>query len=86
MVEKAEAVAPVIPEATHKIGQASQPIGSPPGANEKFSSVSNMNELKERAPDLYKAMMQGLAMNICNEMQKHQKRFKEILRKARQNT
>lgn len=51
----------------------------------KFDSVSNLNDLKEKAPDVYHAMMQGIGMKICNEMQKHQKRFRDILKKARDN-
>ncbi len=57
--------------------------GLPEG--EAFDSVRNMADLKEKAPEVYQAMMQGIGMNICREMQKHQKRFREILKKARDN-
>lgn len=51
----------------------------------KFDSVSSMADLKEKAPDVYDAMLQGIGMNICREMQDHQKRLHKILKKARDN-
>lgn len=47
------------------------------------SKVSDMASLREQAPDVYRAMMEGIAMKICRSMQDHQRRLKEIMRKAR---
>lgn len=58
-------------------------MAASPQNSERFATISSMSDLKEKAPEMHKAMMQGLAMNICNGMQKHQQRFKEILRKGR---
>jgi hypothetical protein len=48
-------------------------------------SFSNMGQLKEISPELWKAMMEGIAMKICGEMQDHQKRLKEMMQKARED-
>ncbi len=50
-----------------------------------FESVSSMADFKEKAPDVYRAMMMGIGMKITDEMRKHQRRFREILRKNRDN-
>ncbi len=42
------------------------------------SHVSSMADLKEKAPEVYKAMCEGIAMHICNEMKDHQARIKKI--------
>jgi hypothetical protein len=48
-----------------------------------FESIGSMAEFKEKAPEVHQLMMQGIGMNICREMQKHQKHLKEIMKKAR---
>lgn len=40
--------------------------------------INSMADLKRKAPKLYNSMMQGIAMNICNEMQRHQSRLKSL--------
>lgn len=50
------------------------------------SSVSSMADLKEKSPEVYNAMMQGVAMKICNEMKSHQDRIKKIMRENRAQT
>lgn len=44
---------------------------------------NNLASLKEKAPKVYDAMMQGIAMNICQKMKRDQDKIKEINRKAR---
>lgn len=56
-----------------------------PAEDGKFDSVSTMGDLKEKAPEVYRMMMNGIAMNICHDMREHQRRFRDILRKARDN-
>lgn len=46
------------------------------------STISSLADLKKKAPAVYKMMMEGIAMNICNEMQKHQERLKQIMREG----
>lgn len=49
-------------------------------ANPSIASgtVSSMADLKEQAPEVYKAMMQGIAMNICRDMEHHQARLHKL--------
>lgn len=59
--------------------------GAPTGTAGEFNAstqIGSMSELKDKAPELYKAMMQGLATNICNDMKDHQDRLKEMQRQA----
>ena len=65
---------------------ASTDTKSPSGTADSFTTVNNMSELKTKAPEVYKAMMQGLATNICNEMKASQDRIKEMNRKFREDT
>lgn len=62
----------------------STPAGAASAAAADQSTVGSLAELREKSPEVYQAMMQGLAMKICNSMQKHQARYKEILRKGRE--
>lgn len=58
---------------------------SPTGTAGEFNAstqIGSMSDLKDKAPELYKAMMQGLATNICNDMKDHQERLKEMQRQA----
>lgn len=86
MAERAEVISMVSP----KVGEAQdvKSTNTITGDVEQgdFDSFSTMEDMKEKAPELYQAMMQGIALKICNENQKHQKRFRDILRKARDNT
>lgn len=47
--------------------------------------VSSIEDLKSKAPTVYKAMMEGIAMNIVNEIKDHQQRLKEMQRKAQRD-
>lgn len=44
------------------------------------STFGTMNELKERSPKLYKSMMQGIAMNIVDEMRRAEENFKRAVK------
>lgn len=62
--------------------------GAPTGTAGEFNAsttIGSMSELQTKAPELYKAMMQGIATNICNEMKDHQDRLKEMQREATRN-
>lgn len=49
------------------------------------TTISSLNDLKKKAPQLYQQMMIGIAMTICSQMQHAQDRVKEMMRKARQS-
>lgn len=72
------------PAPPHAVNQ--QPAPSPHASNptavaqgdSMSDSVSSMAELKEKAPEIYKAMMQGIAMNICFAIERQQSRLKKM--------
>ena len=64
---------------------ASSPSKATTGEFNASTAVSTMADLKEKAPEVYKAMMEGIAMHIVNEMKDHQTRLKEIQREAQRN-
>lgn len=45
-------------------------------------TIGSMDELRKKAPKVYNQMLLGIATNICSEMQRHQARLKEIMRKG----
>jgi hypothetical protein len=47
-----------------------------------FTGIRSLSDLREQSPALYNMMMQGIAMNICNEMQKQQARLKQMMRQG----
>ncbi len=49
------------------------------------TSINSMEDLKNKAPEVYQKMLESIAMKICNEMKHHQERIKEILQEARKN-
>lgn len=42
------------------------------------NTISSLADLQQKAPAVYLAMLQGLAMNICNDWQQQQQRLKEL--------
>jgi hypothetical protein len=46
------------------------------------SKISSLGELRKKAPKLFNKMLEGIAMEICNEMQKHQERLRTLWRDA----
>jgi len=57
------------------------------GAKKKFSmgtTISSMTELKERAPEVYDKMLEGIAMTIIKGMRQHMERMKKLMRKSRE--
>lgn len=45
-------------------------------------TISSLSQLREKAPEVYKQMMMGIATNICNDMQHAQERLKRIMRES----
>lgn len=78
-------IAPVT-DAQAAAGTASTPqTGAPTGTAGEFNAsttVQSLQDLKEKAPTLYRAMMEGIAMNIVNDMKDHQEKLKQMMREA----
>lgn len=54
-----------------------------PQATEPMVKGSNsLGQLKEQVPELYDAIVQGLAMQCGDRLQKHQERMKQIRKDA----
>lgn len=45
------------------------------------TSFNSMADLKDKYPELYNRMMQGIAINICRDMQRAQTRLKQEMRR-----
>lgn len=48
------------------------------------TKINSIEDLKTKAPKLYNAMLQGIAMTICRDMQDHIERFRKLMREGRQ--
>jgi len=46
--------------------------------------IHTMQDLKEKAPELYKATLESVAWTVIRQVRKSARRLKEIQRKARQ--
>lgn len=84
MSESAESAAPVPASPTAATGAPTDPkaAGGAPGYN-AGTTVSSMADLEAKAPDLAKAMKEGIAMQITQQMKRHGERMKEIMRRGR---
>lgn len=63
---------------------AFNPDASQQSANTVNSAtrVNNMSDLKEKAPQVYDAMMLGIATNIINQSKRATERLKQIIREG----
>lgn len=64
--------------ATPSTGSVTNPTAAVEGG-----SVSNLAELKDQSPEVYSAMMQGIAMNVCSRMAQQQAHLKQVQEEAR---
>ncbi len=46
------------------------------------TTVNSIKELREKAPEVYQKMLEGIAMSICGKMKDHQDRLKKMMRDA----
>ncbi len=46
------------------------------------TKIGSLNELRAKAPEVYKQMMLGIAQNIIKRMREHQGRLKRMMRKG----
>ena len=72
-------------QSASQTGNASTQSQAPTGKADSFTQVSSLEDLKNKAPEVYQKMMEGIAMKICNEMRSSQDRIKEMNREARNN-
>lgn len=75
-------------QAIAKQGTAESPTKVPTAGFESeitgAERVKNMAELQEKAPQVYRAMIEGIAQRIIADINRHSKRFKEAVRRGRQ--
>ena len=48
------------------------------------TKIDSTADLKEKAPEVWDKMMEGIAQNIISDMRKRQERLKEMMREARE--
>lgn len=48
------------------------------------TTVNSAADLKEKAPEVWDKMMQGIAQNIIKDMRQRQERLKKMMREARE--
>jgi len=46
--------------------------------------ISSMKDLREKAPDVHKAMLEGIGLSIVRRMRMNQERLKKLWREGRQ--
>lgn len=49
-----------------------------------FTTISSMEDLKKKSPELYKKMMEGIANTIVNRMRRQQEHLKKVWRENRE--
>ena len=47
------------------------------------TEIGSLNELKDKAPEVYDKMMIGIAYSICRRMREHAERLKKTMRESR---
>ncbi|SCA62609.1 hypothetical protein SCG7086_AB_00450 [Chlamydiales bacterium SCGC AG-110-P3] len=67
-----------------QIDPRANPAKAPGGEANSSTMIGSLAELKEKAPDLYKATLKSVAGNIIAQMQRHKERLKKIIRKGEQ--
>lgn len=56
------------------------------GGGEIPSQFSSLNELKEKAPEVWNMMMMMVAQSICSQMKSQSDNLKKIIREGRRNS
>jgi hypothetical protein len=81
-------ISPTAPEGAQEPGSApgqSAPSGSATSSFNASTPITSLADLKDKAPEVYKAMMEGIAQNIINKMNDHQERLKKLMREGRRD-
>jgi hypothetical protein len=80
MVDSVDSVSST--ESTSETSSSSEG-GSGGGGPEEINGstiIRSLAELKEKAPEVYQKMLEGMASNMCQEMKRNQDRIKKIMR------
>lgn len=77
----------VSPIAQQQVQEAQQAevVNEPQPSSDEIPSdthFSSVTELQAEYPELYDNMIKGIANTIIEDMKRHQRRFKEIMREA----
>lgn len=64
---------------TSQAGAVQSNTSSPASSSTRVRTV---NDLREKAPEVWQKTLEGLATNICGQMKRHQERLKAMMRKA----
>lgn len=92
-----DSATPIIQPDSHNVTPVTPPSSADPstagaiasGQNAKQmdmkTTISSMEDLKRKNPELYKMMMQGIATGMISEMRRRQERLKQMMREARRD-
>lgn len=73
---------PAAPSSAHVSTAEAVASANAPSGVTTHTKINSLQDLKKKAPQVYKMMMEGIAMNICNEMRSHQERLKKMMREG----
>lgn len=83
-IQSTQAAAPSNSAPSKSTSGATQP-GAPNSSEVNSSTtITSLEELKSKAPEVWQKMLEGIGMNICNEMRRHEDRIKELRRQYEQ--
>ncbi len=82
MTSSTQPVAPDNPSAIEN-AQSPEQIAQSPGVVTGATKIASIGDLKEKAPEIYKALLMAIAMRIRSDQESSMKRFKEEQRKMR---
>ena len=71
-------------DSVQQVGSAANQVRASQGEYTAATVVKSMAEVREKAPKVYNAMLQGIAQSICSRMKRSQDRLAAMMRKARQ--
>lgn len=56
--------------------------GGPNGKVDMNMQISSAEELKKKAPEVWRALLEGIAMSICNRMKQRNDHLKKLMRES----
>ena len=78
--------ADLTPEVNTIAQSSAAPTGSPSSTFNASDTVGSLQELQAKAPEIYNAMMEGIAMTIVNDMNDQQARLKALMEQERRDS
>lgn len=82
---QSQATSNVAPSSANATTAAAAVSSNPTPQSAGATKVSSLQDLKQKAPEVYDQMMVGIATMIIKEMKHHQDHLKEIGRKYRED-